>query len=104
MFKDDAIAPDILSVMSLIARETDFQAPSLQEAPEKRFAKVTVVLKNSRSISYASRSLPDVSKQDIKNKFFQNTKSVLKKNSDVWYSVYFMRSVEDLDLFLKFLK
>lgn len=100
LFKDKAIAPEILSVMSLISRETDFQAPSLQEAPEKRFAKVTIIYNNSTSISYVARSLPKVAKYEIKNKFFINTKSVLKDNFDVWRSIHSMKSREDLMLFL----
>ncbi|WP_086650932.1 MmgE/PrpD family protein [Acetobacter cibinongensis] len=104
LFKDGTIAPDISSVMSLISRKTDFQSPTLQEAPEKRFAKVTVIFKNSTSISHVSRSLPDVSKQDIKNKFFQNTHFILAKNADVWNDIYSMRSSEDLGLLLKLLK
>ncbi|WP_244983732.1 MmgE/PrpD family protein [Acetobacter okinawensis] len=96
IFKDKVVAPDILSVMPLISREIDFQAPSLQEAPEKRFAKVTVIYKNSRSISYVARSLSKVTQYEIKNKFFLNTKSVLKDSFDVWNNIHSMKSSKDL--------
>ncbi|WP_086658160.1 MmgE/PrpD family protein [Acetobacter orientalis] len=100
LFKDKAIASDILSVMPLISRETDFQAPSLQEDPEKRFAKVTIIYKNSRSISYAAHSVPKVTQYQIKNKFLLNTKPVLKGNLDVWNDVHSMKSNKDLMSFL----
>ena len=66
-FSDTPIRADIAALLPRIRRQVDFDAPSLGEAPEKRFARVDILKRDGQRLSRTAIKVQGA--QDLAGKF-----------------------------------